>query len=46
MKNIPNIFIFNYSIFLKTIFKFKDEFKDNRLCFEKIIIYIKFLSLF
>ena len=46
MKNIPNILIFNHSVFLKTIFKLKDEFKDNRLGFEKIIINIKLLSLF
>ena len=46
MKNIPNIFIFNHSIFLKTIFKFKDKFKYNRLSFEKIIINIKLFPLF
>ena len=46
MKNIPNILIFNHSIFLKTIFKLKDEFKNNRLSFEKIIVNIKLLPLF
>ena len=46
MKNIPNIFIFDHSVFLKTIFKFKDEVKDDGLSFEKIIINIELLPLF